>query len=77
MKFVSHKSQIRAIKQKDSLFQITDGFITASRAGFEIDQRCPTEYKMILSTCIDRGWLKPVAYMTEKEIMLNGLSNSK
>jgi hypothetical protein len=68
-----HKSQIRTIKQDDRRFRIVDKFTTCGRAGFEISQQCPREYKLILSECIDRGWIKPVAYMTERELLISGL----
>lgn len=75
MTFNIHKSQIRTIKQDDPRFQIQDVFTIATRAGFEISDRCPVEYKMILQECINNGWLKPVAYMTERELLFSGLSN--
>ena len=75
MNIKSHKSQIRTIRQDDPRFQIQDVFTIATRAGFEISNRCPVEYKMILQECINKGWLKPVAYMTERELLFSGLSN--
>ncbi len=70
-----HKTQLRTIKQDDPRFRITDNLMTANRAGFEINSACPKEYKMIISECINNGWLKPVAYMTERELLISGLSN--
>jgi len=75
MTFKTHKSQIRTIKQDDPRFQIQDVFTIATRAGFEISNSCPIEYKMVLQECINNGWLKPVAYMTERELLFSGLSN--
>jgi hypothetical protein len=46
------------------------------RAGFEISSGCPIEYKMVLQECINNGWLKPVAYMTEREMLFVGLSDN-
>ena len=73
MKFTTHQSQIRTIKQDDARFRIIDKFITCGRAGFEISKQCPREYRLILSECVDRGWIKPVAYMTERELLISGL----
>jgi hypothetical protein len=39
----------------------------APRAGFEISQGCPKEYKMIIAECINNGWIEPVAFITEQE----------
>ena len=75
MTFTTHPSQIRTIKQDDARFRIIDKFITCGRAGFEISKQCPREYRLILSECVDRGWIKPVAYMTERELLISGLSN--
>ncbi len=74
MNITSHTSQIRTIKQDDPRFRIVDTFTTCGRAGFEISKQCPRQYGMILSECIDRGWIKPVAYMTERELLFSGLS---
>ncbi len=75
MKFTTHQSQIRTIKRDDARFRIIDKFITCGRAGFEISKSCPREYKLILAECIERGWIEPVAYMTERELIFMGLTN--
>ena len=75
MKFTTHQSQIRTIKQDDARFRIIDKFVVSPRAGFEISKQCPREYRLILSECVDRGWIQPVAYMTERELLISGLSN--
>jgi len=75
MGFTSYRSQVRTIRQDDPRFQIQDQYVIATRAGFEISQQCPREYRLILADCIDKGWLKPVAYMTERELLFSGLSN--
>lgn len=74
MKITSYKSSIRTIKSDHPAFTINDGIMVSPRAGFEINQSCPKEYRQIIATCIDRGWLKPVANITEKELTLFGLS---
>jgi len=66
---------IRAIKPKDPHFVINDGFIVANRAGIEISQRCPENYKDLIVECINHGWLKPVAHVTAEEYMVMQLSN--
>jgi hypothetical protein len=75
MNFTTHHGQIRTLKQSDPCFRIIDKFTTCGRAGFEISKQCPREYKLILSECIDRGWIQPVAYITERELLISGLSN--
>jgi hypothetical protein len=75
MTFITHQSQIRTIRSNDPRFCIRDKFVTTPRAGFEIQQQCPVEYKSIIIECINRGWLKPVANMTERELIFTGLSS--
>jgi len=58
---------IKAIRNGDPDFHIVNGITMAPRAGFEIAKECPREYLMILQTCMERGWLKPIAYMKESE----------
>ena len=71
--FNVRRSKIRTIRQGDPLFVITDGFVTAARAGFEIDARCPNEYRQIIQACLEYGWLKPVACMTAEEQLMETL----
>ena len=75
MKISVHTSSIRTIKSDDPLFRIVDGYATAPRAGFEINEKCPVEYRMIIRECINRGWLKPIANMTEQEMIAAVLRN--
>jgi len=75
MDIKTRKSQIKTIRRGDPGFEISDGMMLAHRAGFEISSGCPIEYKMVLQECINNGWLKPVAYMTEREMIFMGLSS--
>lgn len=63
------KYKIKTLKPGDNNFTISDGFTLTPRAGFQINQKCPREYKLVLQECINNGWLTPVAYMTENEYM--------
>ena len=74
MTFTVHQSKIRTIKQNDPRFNIVDKFVTAPRAGFEISDRCPREYRMIIAECINNSWIKPVAHVHERELLFMGLS---
>ena len=74
MNITAHKSEIRTIRQDDPRFRISDKFTTAPRAGFEISSGCPRNYAEIIDECLRQGWLKPVAYMTERELLFSGLS---
>ena len=74
MTFKTHQSRIRTIKQNDPRFNIVDKFVTAPRAGFEISDRCPREYQMLIAECINNSWIKPVAHVHERELLFMGLS---
>lgn len=69
MTYTVHKRNVRTIDNKDPLFFIHDQFTVSTRAGIEIDSKCPTNYKQMIVTALDLGWLKPVAHVTEQEYM--------
>ena len=73
MNFTTHQSNIRTIRQGDPKFMLTDKYVTCPRAGFEISEKCPTEYRQILMQCIDVGWIKPVAHIYGKELTMDAL----
>jgi hypothetical protein len=75
MTYTFQKSQVRTIKPGDPNFVINDGLVRTNRAGLEISQRCPEKYKDLILECLSHGWLKPVANVTERELVFMGLSN--
>lgn len=68
------KSKIKAIRPGDEDFILIDGLTLTSRAGFEIDKTCPYEYKLIITECINKGWLKPIAYRPVHEEFLEEIT---
>lgn len=76
MNLAVNKSCIRTLRPGDSGFNIVDGLQISPRAGFEISNNCPAEYKSIFITAINAGWLKPVAYLHERELLFIGLGGS-
>jgi hypothetical protein len=73
MNIVVSESKIKTVKQGDPKFMIQDGKVVCPRAGFEINQQCPREYKLIIAECINNGWLKPVAHVYGKELTMDAL----
>jgi len=73
VKISSKTSNIRTIRQGDPKFMLIDGLVTCPRAGFEISNSCPAEYKSIFITAINAGWLKPVAHVYGKELTMDAL----
>ena len=68
MTFIIQENQFKEINRDDEHFMMTDGIKLVPRAGIEISNQCPREYKLILADCLDRGWIKPVAYVKTKEL---------
>jgi len=73
VKISTRTSNIRTIRHGDAKFMLQDGLMICPRAGFEINEKCPREYKMIIAECIDRGWIKPVAHVYGKELTMDAL----
>jgi len=67
MTFTTPDKIIKTIRQDDPDFHIHNGFLMAPRAGFEISNDCPKQYKHMIVEAIKQGWLQPVAYMKEAE----------
>ena len=73
MKISTRTSNIKTIRHGDAKFMLQDGLMICPRAGFEITDKCPIEYKMIISECINNGWIKPVAHVYGKELTMDAL----
>ena len=67
MTFTTPDKIIKTIRKDDPDFQIDNGIVMAPRAGFEISNDCPRQYKLMIIEAIKNGWLQPVAYMKESE----------
>ena len=74
MNINSTVSNIKTIRPGDPDFIITDGLTLAARAGFEVSNDCPYEYRLIISKCIDRGWLSPIAYQHLHEDLIEKIT---
>ena len=73
MIITTKESKIQTVRQGDSKFMLYDGFTVCPRAGFEISNNCPAEYKSIFITAINAGWIKPVANVYGKELTMDAL----
>lgn len=76
MNITVNTSAIKTIQSSDPRFLIKDKYVIAPRAGFEISINCPDSYKSVIIQCINKGWLQPVAHMTERELLFVGLNES-
>ena len=75
IEYKTHRSQIRIIRHRDDDFMLDDGMMVCPRAGFEISSGCPRNYAEIIDECLKQGWLKPVAYVKESELMWERLQS--
>lgn len=67
-KISSPDSRFKTLRRSDADFTFSPNGITlVPRAGFEINNQCPREYKLIIAECLNRGWLTPVAHMRDTE----------
>ena len=74
--FVTAKTKsIRTIRADDPKFKIPAGIMMSNRASIEIDSVCPTAYSNIILEAYSKGWIRPVAHVTEREYILLGLSS--
>ena len=67
MPFTTPDKIIKTIRQNDPDFYIDNGITISPRAGLEINQRCPENYRSLILECVEHGWLKPIAYIKESE----------
>lgn len=68
-------TSLRTLRPNDPDFILKDGLMLSPRAGFEISQRCPTEYIKILQECIRHGWIMPIATVYDWELTYSRLKN--
>jgi len=66
-------SKIKTIRQDDPKFMLQDHFVLCPRAGFEISNYCPKEYKAVISECINNGWVKTMAHAYGKELTMDAM----
>ena len=72
--FFNEPTKIKTIRPGDKDWFIIDGLKMAPRAGLEISNDCPYNHLQILQTCIDRGWVKPIAYQPIHEEFIEKLT---
>ena len=69
MQIKIHQTNVRTLYPGDKGFTINTAFTSHPRAGFAIKPTCPKEYQKIITECIERKWLLPVAIVPDKELI--------
>lgn len=62
------KRDIKAVRQGDPGFMLTDGMIQYPRAMMHITPECPAEVKTSIMWAVNNGYLKCVAHVQGKEL---------
>jgi len=76
MKITTPVDRIKIFRKKDpDWFWTTDGFTLVPRAAIQINDECPAEYQTIITECIERGWVSPIAYVKESSYMWEKLKD--
>lgn len=72
---ITTKSNVKIIRPGDDAFTFDDGIVVYRRGALEITEACPDHYKSVIHDAYQKGYLKPLVVMTEREYMLMGLTN--
>ena len=75
MTYTIANKTIKTIRKGDVDFHIHNGFLMSPRAGFEISNKCPSQYKLMIVEAIRNGWVETVAYMKDSEYMWEKLKD--
>ena len=68
-----YESSIKTLRPSDPNFNIVDKFIVTPRAGIEISKKCPYEFRLIITQCLNEGWLIPVANIRDRDLFWDKL----
>ncbi len=74
MKLTIRTSSVRTIRYASPGFMLNDGLTMIPRAGFEISEKCPKEYRSVIQECIMNNWLMPVAHVKDSELFWEAFS---
>lgn len=73
--FSINNNGVKEIDSSDPLFTINGGLVVCRRAGIKIESSCPSNIVDVIAKAYDRGWINPVAYVTDEEYMVMKLSH--
>ena len=73
MTYTLHESRVRRIKSSDDNFHIDDGFVLHPRAMIQITPECPIDYRLMVTECLNRGWVTVAANVKDNELVWDTL----
>lgn len=65
---------MRKLTAKDEDFCIISGYAYYPRAVIAISDKCPREYRSMITTAISKGWVAAEAYVKDSEYMWEQLN---
>jgi len=71
LKVKEHYAEYIKLIHGDDGFTVNDGFTVYNRACLEISENCPVHARDAIVKYYSLGWVKPVAYVHESELMFN------
>jgi len=77
IEFTNHmkKNDIKAIRQGDDNFMLSDGLVMYPRAMIHILPECPANIRHYIQWAVAEGYLKTVAHVQGKELTWEKLTN--
>ena len=76
IEYMLHRCKVHKIEPSDPHFNIIDQYMIVQRATIHFDPKIPNAYAKVIAECLSKGWIKPVAYITEREKLFIGLSEN-
>jgi hypothetical protein len=76
MTYTVSKPTIKRIYRGQSGFNMIDGVKLVPRAAIEILEQCPSNMRGQIEWAIAKGWIQPVAYVRDDELVWDKLTNN-
>lgn len=64
---------VKKLQFSDDDFCFNEDNTEYYRAAIELDKEIPVQFKRIVIECFEKGWIKPVAYIREQELIWDKL----
>ena len=74
MTFTTPAKTFKTLRQDDPDFHMDNGIAVFPRAAIEISNKCPGQYKLMITEAVKHGWVQPVAYMLDSEYVWEKLN---
>lgn len=69
----NYNIKFHIVKRGNPNFCFQEGILSVERAGISINNSCPETVKKTIEDAISKKWIEPVAYMSDREVFVNGM----